>query len=499
MIGFLIGLVVAVALVALLYGTYKGLAWYYNRPHKPDYYYDVYVNQDTTPEGKVAIFVVGLDTAEDLEPGWWYNIIEHVRHIIIPWPGRFFAGLDQGVALLDPNKFYEYKEFEPTDLVDLHGSRHDLDGVPYMEKYRRGEVEWRNPTKRIYLDHGYFLFKSRKGGRPSLAGKATCLARVWYYGKGFKNHKVPDSYQRGKVIEMAFKNLEETWGPIPHHDADSLDPWEMHQKLYELLDGGADTIVLASALVVYSHFEEFSSSFKRTFEIVHRWEEERGNGKKVKIIMAPPLGHFPPMREGFVHLLKERLDTLPKDASVKVAISIHGMPWHAFPNEAWLKLSPPYLDPLVEDVKELVGRYDFSKTEVVVSQDHFADPIWDPKEEHLSTNRAYFEGKRDGFDYVVQQPMEFYTENTDTMFSHAHHNFHHFPGYDVYETIDYPDWDTPYSRELDLDGTRCIYNGVLTGPKYRPYVANSLSQTISSILSKSQHLKDQASARSAGT
>ena len=33
---------------------------------------------------------------------------------------------------------------------------------------------------------------------------------------------------------------------------------------------------------------------------------------------------------------------------------------------------------------------------------------------------------------------EFYTENTDTMFSHAQHNYHHFDGYDIYETIDYP-------------------------------------------------------------
>ena len=98
---------------------------------------------------------------------------------------------------------------------------------------------------------------------------------------------------------------------------------------------------------------------------------------------------------------------------------------------------------------------------------------------------------RDGYDFVVQQPMEFYTENTDTMFSHAHHNFHEFEGYDVYETIDYSDWDQPYVRFLDVHGTTMIYNGVMIG-KYRHYVADSLAMSIDSILSKSATMQKMA-------
>jgi hypothetical protein len=96
----------------------------------------------------------------------------------------------------------------------------------------------------------------------------------------------------------------------------------------------------------------------------------------------------------------------------------------------------------------------------------------------------------------VQQPMEFYTENTDTMFSHAHHNYHHFDGYDVYETIDYTDWDEPYVRFLDLHGTMTIYNGVMTG-KYRHYVADSLAMAIDSILSKSETMQKMAEDKAA--
>lgn len=491
MIYLLYVLIGVIVFFAGLFVAYKIAAHKYNQRPKPDLYYDYYTKQDTTPEGKVGVFLVGLSMTDDFEPGWWSNIFEHVRHNIIPWPGSFFAGLDQGLALLDPDRFYEYEAFVPNDLVDYMGSRFDIDGIPFIGKYRRGEVTWRNPTKRIYRDHGFFLLKSHKAGVPSMASKIQCIAKVWYYGRGFKNKKVPHRYQQNRVLDEAFANLTKKYGSFPFHYADSMSPWEMHEKIYDLLEGGVDTIVLASSMLMYSHYEEFEGSWLHSMEIIRKWEEEHGNGKKIKVIMAPPPGHFPPIREGFIQLLKDRLDTLPAKKAVKVAVSVHGMPWDAFPHEAWLKLSPALVDPLVEDVKKLVAQYDFSKTEVVLSQDHFADPIWDPGEKYLSTNRAYLEGNRDGFDYVVQQPMEFYTENTDTMFSHAHHNYHHFEGYDVYETIDYPDWDVPYTRELDLHGTLTIYNGVLVG-KYRHYVSDAFTQAMDSILSKSSVLQKQS-------
>ena len=63
----LIGLVVLVAVEAM-----RGLLTRRNskmpgRP--PDLYYEYYkVHDTTTPEGKVGVFLVGLDTAADFEP-----------------------------------------------------------------------------------------------------------------------------------------------------------------------------------------------------------------------------------------------------------------------------------------------------------------------------------------------------------------------------------------------------------------------------------------------
>ena len=484
----LIGVVV---IVAVAYGGFTLVEKQQNARPTPDLYYDFYKTRDTTPEGKVGVFLVGLDTGENYEPEWWKNIYDHRLHAIIPWPGRIFAGMDGGVALVDPNKYWEYEEFEPTELKDSFGNSNDIDGIPFIEKYRRGEVKWVPPNPTRYLDRGSFLYEGRNSGFPKAAGKSMATSKVWYYGTGFANGRVPHEYQAGRVFADAFGQLTEKYGDFPYYTADSMDPWEIYQELYELLDGGVDTIVLASPMVVYSHYEEFEGSWRHVYELIHEWEEKHGNGKKIKLVMAPPMGHFPPMRAGFIHLLKDRLDTFPKDAKVKVAVSVHGMPWDSFPHEAWLELSEPYLEPLQEDIEKLVANYDFPKTEIVVSQDHFADPIWDPDQKYLSTNRAYLEGARDGFDYVVQQPMEFYTENTDTMFSHAHHNFHGMDDYDVYETIDYSTWNEPYVRFLDVNGTTMIYNGIMAG-QYRHYVADSLAMSIDSILSKSETMQKMA-------
>ena len=47
----------------------------------------------------------------------------------IPWPISELVQIDQGLVLLDRDRFYEFEEFTPTDLVDHTGSSVDVDGV----------------------------------------------------------------------------------------------------------------------------------------------------------------------------------------------------------------------------------------------------------------------------------------------------------------------------------------------------------------------------------
>ncbi len=458
----LLGFVVFIIVVSVFY---TALAKYKNRRQKPDYYEEFYKVQDSVPEGKVGIFVTGLIMPEKMEYPFFYNITLKIFNAIIPWPFRLFSKMDKGVALLDAVKYHEHEEFKPTRLVDQYGNDKDIDGEPFIEKYKKGEVVWQPPSKRIYLDHGYFLFTGHKAGLPSLSGKTMNKANIWYYNRGIKQQKLPHWQGSFEVINGALDKIRSKYSTIAFRAESSLDYYNMKKKLFELLDEGCETIVLAAPMPIYSHFEEFNSSFRHSMEYINEWKAEHP-GKKVKVIMAPPMGQFQPMRQAFVDMLKDRLDTLPKGSSVTVAVTVHGMPWDHFSWEAWLELAPQYRDKLVEDVKVLLSSYAFGKTNIVVCQDEFADPVWDPKEKYLSTNRAYRQAIKEGYDYVIGLPIEFFAENSDTLFHHALKNYHGFEGYDVYEQIDYPDWSIPYTREFQQGKTRVIYNGVPVG-KYQ--------------------------------
>jgi hypothetical protein len=177
---------IIVIIVIGFYGVYK----YKNKRVSPDYY-EVYKTQDTIPEGKVGVFVVSLIMTETMDDEFFYNITLKIFKTIIPWPFRLFSTMDKGIALLDPVKYHEHHEFTPTTLIDSSGNDRDENGTPYIEHYKNGKVVWTPPSKRIYLDLGYFLYTGQKGGMPSLTGKTINKARIWYYDKGIKQKKLP--------------------------------------------------------------------------------------------------------------------------------------------------------------------------------------------------------------------------------------------------------------------------------------------------------------------
>jgi len=475
-------IITIIFVLSLLIGSLYTLYKYKNKRVKPDYY-EYYKKQDTVPSGKVGVFITGLIMPENLDNTFFYNITKKIFNVIIPWPFRLFAQADKGIALLDPILHHEDEKFEPTKLEDPYGNDRDIDGEPYIEKYRKGQVSWVPPSKQIYLDHGYFLYSGRKGAMPSLSGKTINRARLWYYG-GIKQGKLPHNQEVLKIIKSALAKIGEKNGGIDWEVSNCLFYHEMKTKLHKLLDAGCDTIVLSSPMIIYSHFEEFNSSFYHCFEYIHEWEKSHP-GKKVKVIIAPPIGHFQPMRQAFLEMLEERLNKLPEDSNVTVAIAVHGMPWDYFSWEAWLELAPPYRDKLYDEVKQLLNRYNFNKTNVTVCQDEFANPIWDPKEKYLSTNRVFKDAVKDGYDYVINLPIEYFAENTDTLQQHAQEIYEDFDAFNVYDEIEYPDWSVPYVREIKEGKTTLIYNGLPVG-KHQRHVIDALCQSLDSVLSQNK-------------
>ena len=475
--GILIGiLVVLVIIIVFSFALFK----YKNRRPQPDYF-EIYENQDTTPVGKVGIFATALIMPTNHNHWFFHNIVRKIFKVVIPWPFNVLATKDRGVALLGPKHVHAREPFVPTHLEDAFGDDRDLDGTPYIEKYHQGQVIWQPPSSRIYLDHGYFLYTGRLGGEPSICGKVANKSRLYYYDHGIKQKKLPHWEESFKIINGAFDKIKQKYKDVEFRSETNLFYYDMRKKLHELLDSGCETIILSSPMGIYSHFEDFNSSFYHCFEYIEEWEKE--HNKKIKIIIAPQMGNFQPLRQAFLEMLEDRLDTVPEGSSVTVAVTVHGMPWDAFQWEGWLKLAPAYRDKLYEDVKEMVKKYKFSKTNVVTCQDEFADPIWDPKEKYLSTNRAYWNAIKENYDYAIGLPIEFFAENSDTLMHHAMKCYQNFDQYDIEKPIDYPDLSVPYSRIMVQGKTKVIYNGVPVG-KYQKHVIEALHQSLDSVMSK---------------
>lgn len=436
-----------------------------------------------TPEGNVAIFMSGLIMPEDFRVPDFHNLALKSSQYI-PWPIRNRAMADPGVILLDTERFYEFEEFVPTNLVDAYGSSMDVDGTPWVEKYHNGELIWVDPSPTQHFDHGYFLYTARKGGMPGPSQKLVNKARVYYYGKGkgFMNGKVPHEAGNWAIVEATMEKITAKYGDVPYRWVTAEDFHLARKAMFELLDCGADTIIFASPRPVYSHHEEFNGSIKHAMHYIHEWEES--NDKHIKTIMTQNLANFPIVHETYAIMLRDRLDQLPRGSDVKVVASVHGMAWDLVPNEAWIELSPDYIDPIMEKLNSVVAEYDFGRTQVVQSQDHFADPHNNPNGTYLSTNKAFWNGIEDGYDYVINLPIEFFAENTDTMFSHAMYNYEGFPGFNIYDPVDYSDWTVPYTKTFDVEGTKVIYNGLPVG-KYNKPIVEAYFQAMDAILARS--------------
>lgn len=477
----LAGLAILVVLVAGGgYGTFR----YMNRTPpqlaEPNYY-RYYQEQDTVPEGRVGIFISSLVMPEEYRQEDFYLLALKAKQYV-PWPFNRGFDADKGVLLLDPARPYEFAEFTPATLVDADGRDTDRDGIPYVAKLHTGEIRWVPPNPNFHLDHGYFLLTTHTSGMPTVSAKLATKALTYYHGIGIKGHKIPHEAGMRAIVQGAMQEIQVKYGPVPWRWVTADNFGLARAAMFDLLDQGVDTLILAAPAAIYSHHEEFNGSIKHAIHYLHEWQEAHG-GKPVKVIIQRQIGDFPVLRQAWTAMLKDRLDTLPKDAAVKVVMSIHGMAWDKTPEEAWIKLAPAYRDTTLTDLKALLDGYPFPRKEIVQAQDHFADPINNPTGKYLSTNTAFKDGIRDDFDYVINVPIEFFAENTDTLFSHAMFNFEGIPGYDRYEQIDYPDWTVPYTREFVVDGTHIIYNGVPVGHYNQPIIA-AFTAALDEVLAK---------------
>jgi hypothetical protein len=448
------------SIVAIVAGLFA-FAEYQNRPPQligPDYL-SYYLNQDATPVGRIGIFASHLVMPEDYREEDFITMAGK-SYQYIPWPIRELVQMDRGIVLLDRHKFYEFEEFEPTDLVDSTGSSIDVDGIAYIDKYHADEVEWVPPGS-SHLSQGVFLYEGRSVGQSMPEQKLSVKARNYYYapGKGFHDGRVPHEAGNRHIVYSAMAKLEKKYGDIPWAWTTADNPTLARQKMFDLLDQDIDTLILATPRPVFSHHEEFNGSIKHAMHYLHEWQEQNGH-KDIKVIISQELSFFDPMYATHTDILRDNLKTIPEGSSLKLVLSVHGMPWDKVPHEAWIQLAPRYVDRSMAEAAKVMEEYDYERLQIVQSQDHFGDPHNNPDGKYLSTNQAFWDGINDNYDYVLNIPLEFFAENTDTMFYHDMANYEFFDEYDVYATAEYTDWSIPWRKQLVQDDTVVIYGGV---------------------------------------
>lgn len=440
-----------------------------------------YRQQDLRPEGKVGVLFTGLMMPEllDDQPDLFLRIAQKPKRAW-PWPfSRFVAG-DYPTVLLDAERFHEREAFAPTRLVDAWGRERDDRGVSYMERYRAGGISWVPPRER--LGSGHFLDEAARSEWPPFAQKPTVNARLWYYGVGLNPPRMPHAQGVRDVADMATETLRQRWPGIEVRQVNAPVSEQVRQGVFELLDSGVETLILASTQVSHSTFKVLGegASFHQAWRYAEEWRRRNG-GRPVKIIMAAPMGHYQPLLEAWTGLLRERLDELPAGIDVDVLVSSHGMPWDLFPDETYPEFAAPYYAGLRREIEAVLAGYEFGRTRVSQGQDIYADSQYDPEGKYTSTNEAYRAAAADGFDVVVTLPSTFYAESTDTLFAHALYAFEGLEGYEPFATIDYPDWSVPLVREFALGDTRIIYGGLPVGP-HAQQVADALAASVEAIL-----------------
>lgn len=432
-------------------------------------YETLFKTQDTRPVGKVGVIFGEAGMPEDYEFEPYRNYMHHVFQYTVPGFVFNMIMADKGVGLIDPENPVAREAFKPKQLIDAQGSFTNKAGKPYAEC----EVTWKKPgQEKNHWDHGYFLYTGEgPSGDPDICEKVGAKVVGWYYGHLIPEKKVAWRYQCRKVVEEAAAALGQKYPGMEFRQAAYTVPEQMEKAVEELIATGCQTIIYQCiSNPVYTDFEEYGYALPMILHAAHG---------RAKVICADQLGNQSHLREAYFRMLRDRLASLPKEASVFVILSKHG---HPFKKETQDIRGKEYREPLEAGIRQIMqergGRWD-----LIWSNDEYADEFWDPKNTKLETYTAYRMAIEGGYDYALEFPTEFLAENTDLMIFHAMKKFNAFESYDRNDPVPYPDWDQPLVRTFREGKTTGIYNGTPVGP-YRDCVTEAVVGSISDVMGK---------------
>jgi protoheme ferro-lyase len=444
--------------IALLLALIGALLWWMNRDPGPDVAKLLGTNQKV--EGRAAVLVVALLQPSHNDPKFWNNAVNEIRQKVIPWPINIVAGMDRGVALFDPGHPFAPEMFTPSKLADYQGNENDVDGTPWIIRYRRGELVWKAASKTLPHDTGYFLYGGRYQGMGTGAAKVSAKARYLYYAL------LPGGYlpQNDQIRAMVTAGIARARTAHPElitgEIGDSFDPWAQDQAVHRLLDTEIDTLILTSAQPVYSDHEEFRGAFRHVIESVAHWRAAH-KGKPIKIILAPWMASQPAfdamMLEHFAATVP--LASAPGQKAMGI-MSLHGLPPSLAAKDSWSKRWPQSFARLKPKMAEILRAKGYAAVTVEAGSEGFADTLEDPDNEIASVAELYARARQEGYALAIALPLEFIAENSDTLYAHAALMFDGLPGYRTYQGPPANvDWSKPYVRRFVSGKTVMIYAG----------------------------------------
>lgn len=440
-----------------------------------------YETQDTRLVGRVGVAIVALTMPEKYEPMFFENFLDKVFTEVIPWPINVLAGADAGIALIDPANPRATALFEPKVLADIWGRTSDIDGVPWADKYRRGEVRFVKPSANVAHDSGFFLFPKRKGGLRTATARTLLKARYVMYAR-LPNGYLPHFSQTKIMGEAALTQLRSRHSVASGAVVEAFNPAQMDQSVRAILDAGIDTLVLGSVQPIYSDFEELKGSYSHVHHVIEAWQKENAN-KPIKVVIAPYMATAP----SFDALWAKTLTSVapnaarPGKSSARVILSLHGLPITQMNSDSWTprgKAACDRIRPVLEAVMRAKG---YAAVEVIQAAESFADTAEDPKNEIVSVAEEYQRAKADKVGVAIALPIEFMAENTDTLFTHAAVMFYGQAGYTPYMAPPADiNWGKPYVRRFQNGQTTIIYAGA-PGGDAAPQAGSILADAIGTL------------------
>jgi protoheme ferro-lyase len=420
--------------------------------------------QDAKLEGKVGVAIVALAMPEKYEPMFFENFVNKLFTEVIPWPINVFAGADAGIALLDPTNPQATERFEPKVLADIWGRTTDIDGVPWADKYRKGEIRFVKPSKTIAFDSGFFLFPKRKGGVRTATAKTLLKARYVMYAR-LPNGYLPHFSQTMALGEAALVQLRVRHAIGAGAVVEAFNPAQMERSVQGILESGIDTMVLASVQPLYSDFEELKGSYSHVYDIISDWQKKNPS-RKVKIVIAPYLASAPSFDQLWTGELTRvaPIAAKPGQSTARVILSFHGLPVSLINSDSWTPRAKAAADRLRPALQAVMRAKGYGNVDVIQAAESFADRIEDPKNQIVSVAEEYARAKADKVDLAIALPIEFLAENTDTLFTHSAIMFEGQPGFTPYQPPpDNIDWSKPYVRQFQNGSTTIIYAGAPGG------------------------------------